>query len=256
MTINRLRYGVLTTLNQTWFLRKKDHDIDGDTSATSQVEVSNAISCTSTLPSLTLIGAWTAVLMKIEKNSDWMFSSPRSSTVVNHFKDSPFHTYNKIYKPIKLDGLIRWDKIIGRSDTGVVAMGQYMNFPNVVFKTVDISKHRKGLEDEVGFYEKLQNIQGTLIPEFIAFGTLGGMLHVLVLEYVGRPISLEEFQERGKEITSILDCLHSYNVNHGDLRLPNIMIDNTNQIKLIDFGMASLRNGDSADDVENEMSIE
>ncbi|KAI9337318.1 hypothetical protein BDR26DRAFT_864187 [Obelidium mucronatum] len=249
MTVNRHRYGVLTTFDQTWFIRRNDL-ATSPVSLTSQLEISQAISCRSVSPSLTLISAWMAFLLGIEKNSDWLYASPRSSAVVKSLPKS-YPSYEISYNSIQLDGLMKWDKIIGRSQTGVVAIGQFLTFNKVVFKTMDISKRPTGLahfKREVEFYRQLEDLQGSVIPKFIAFGSIGGMLQVLVLEDVGRPISLQEFKERKDEVVSLLKTLHEHHVNHGDLRLPNIMIDGNNQVRLIDLGMASERLDDEDDD--------
>ncbi|KAJ3284436.1 hypothetical protein HDU79_008120 [Rhizoclosmatium sp. JEL0117] len=244
MAINRHRYGVLTTLDQTWFIRRADDDFPTSPCSTSRLEISPTISSSSMSPNLTLTSAWMAVLLSMELKSNWIYAPPRSSSVVNPSIQTNHPPYQKSYDSVKLDGLIDWGNSIGRSQTGAVTKGQYLYFKNVVFKTMDLSKIVGGLEHfkkEVAFYQQLESLQGTLIPKFIAFGTIYGMLQVLVLEDVGKPISLAEFQRRKQELDGLLDILHSQGVNHNDLRLPNIMMDEENRIRFIDFGQSSNR---------------
>jgi hypothetical protein len=54
MTINRHRYGCLTTFNQTWFFRKEE---DNSNPQQSKLFVSPAIECNSNQP-YTLISSW------------------------------------------------------------------------------------------------------------------------------------------------------------------------------------------------------
>ncbi|KAJ3004443.1 UNVERIFIED_CONTAM: hypothetical protein HDU68_005103 [Siphonaria sp. JEL0065] len=241
MTINRHRYGVLTTLNQTWFLRKFEDNMSPDSS---HLQISPVVLSVASSPSLSLTKAWMALLLSIERNADWLYSSPHSSTVVSPAKPRALPKYRQNYQSVKLDGLMHWQNIIGRSQAGVVACGKFRDFEGVVFKTIDVSKRKDGMaqfQKEVEIYQHLQELQGDVIPKFIAFGNLGGLLQVIVLEYVGRKLSSEEFVSRRQDVEEVLNLVHSKGVQHGDLRLPNIMIDDdSNKIRLIDFGMSSI----------------
>ena len=77
MSINRQRYGCLSTFDKTWFLMKMEDESNQDKSL---LYVSPAISCSSRQP-FTLVQAWLFILTVIEKDSGWLYSTPRSSEV-------------------------------------------------------------------------------------------------------------------------------------------------------------------------------
>jgi hypothetical protein len=243
MTINRHRYGCLTTFNQTWFLKRVEDAANPDTSL---LYISPAISCSSIEP-YTLTSAWLFILLTIEKDSGWLYSSPRSSAVAIPFFRAGKESFKKDrYTSIVLDGLIHWNNIIARSQAGAVATGRFMDVENVVFKTIDISKKEGGLDQfnhELSIYRDLEDLQGNVIPRLIAYGNLGGLLQVIVLENVGKSITREQAEQKHDEINAALQRIHENGVVHGDLRLPNILIDKENNVRIIDFGMSSKQEG-------------
>jgi hypothetical protein len=243
MTINRHRYGCLTTFNQTWFLKRVEDAANPDTSL---LYISPAISCSSIEP-YTLTSAWLFILLTIEKDSGWLYSSPRSSAVAIPFFRAGKESFKKDrYTSIVLDGLIHWNNIIARSQAGAVATGRFMDVENVVFKTIDISKKEGGLDQfnhELSIYRDLEDLQGNVIPRLIAYGNLGGLLQVIVLENVGKSITREQAEQKHDEINAALQRIHENGVVHGDLRLPNILIDKENNFRIIDFGMSSKQEG-------------
>ena len=50
----------------------------------------------------------------------------------------------------------------------------------------------------------------------------------------------DQFQTRKLDIDFAVQAIHSLNVKHGDLRLPNITIDSNDRIRILDFGMSSI----------------
>lgn len=244
MTLNRHRYGCFTTFDKTWFLRKVEDPLKGQ--ASSQLEISPVILCNSNNP-ITLTKAWMYLLLTIEGDANWLYSSPLSSAVTSPSKPkSTRMAENDRYECLCLDSLMHWKDIIGRSQAGAVAIGTFRHFPNVVFKTIDISKIKgaqQQFDHEVRMYKHMASLQGKHIPTLIAYGNLGGLIQVIVLEHVGKHITYDQFQARKTDIEAALDSIHSLNVKHGDLRLPNITIDSANCIRIIDFGMSSFVDG-------------
>ena len=113
---------------------------------------------------------------------------------------------------------------------------------NVIFKTIDVSKRKDGeseFNNEVKIYEALESLQGICIPRLLGYGTLGGLLLVIVLENVGRVITREEVASRKTEISRIIERINSLGVTHGDIRMPNILVrEEDKKIFLVDFGMS------------------
>ncbi|KAI3658610.1 hypothetical protein MP638_006392 [Amoeboaphelidium occidentale] len=239
MTINRYRYGVLTNYNDTCFLKK----IDVPTSPhRSVLWVSPVIKCSQRAP-YTLMSAWIYLLLLIEQGTDWIYSSPHSSLVASPDVNVLREHSNRArrYTAKNLEGLTKWTGIITRSQAGAVAAGTYLNVQNVVFKTIDLTKRENALaqfDHEVSVYKELESLQGTVIPTLYAYGNIGGLLQVIVLENVGRCITSDEFQMRKDEVYEAIKKINDLGIMHGDLRLPNIMVDQENCIRIIDFGFS------------------
>lgn len=233
MSINRHRFGCLTTFNQTWFFKREEDPANPDQS---KILVSPAIASGSKEP-YTLIAAWTYIIFTIEKSDDWMYPTPFSCQVSPRSLDP-----KSKYREIKLDGLMHWQNVIARCQAGGVATGTFMDMENVVFKTIDISKRDEGLEQfnmEVEVYKRLEELQGICIPRFIAYGNLGGLLQVIVLEHVGKIISREDAIARTDEINEKLKLIRTKGIIHNDVRRRNILVDDQGKIKIIDFGFAT-----------------
>ena len=188
--------------------------------------------------------AWVYLLLKIESSSDWLYSSPHSSAVTSPtFMTLQNSVDYDRYRSVCLNGLMHWKDIIGRSQAGAVAIGTFRDLPDVVFKTIDISKKPGGLKQfdhEVQMYKHMESLQGICIPRLIAYGNLGGLIQVIVLENVGKHITMDQFQTRKSDIDFAVQNIHRLNVKHGDLRLPNIAIDSSDRIRILDFGMSSI----------------
>jgi tRNA A-37 threonylcarbamoyl transferase component Bud32 len=63
------------------------------------------------------------------------------------------------------------------------------------------------------------------------------------LEHVGQCITREQVVQKQDEINTALKRITEKGIVHGDLRLPNIMIDKENNIRIIDFGMSEVEGG-------------
>jgi serine/threonine protein kinase len=89
------------------------------------------------------------------------------------------------------------------------------------------------------------------VPRIYAYGNVGGLLQVIVMENVGKPLrTLAQYEERKADIDDAISKIHGLNVKHGDLRGPNIMVDLHGNIRIIDFGMSSKVTGKIIEYVE------
>ncbi|KAI3639769.1 hypothetical protein MIR68_002083 [Amoeboaphelidium protococcarum] len=241
MTLNRHRYGVLTTFNETVFLRKVD---DPEQEGRSVLECSPVIKCSQRQP-YTLVAAWIYLLSLIESSAnDWMYASPHSSKVVSPALIGKARVVN--YQSVDLNAYCHWTNIIYRGRFGAVAIGNYADEVGVIFKTVDLSKKPDALEqfnNEVEVYKALESLQGTVIPRFIAYGTLCSMLLVIVLENVGQSMTTEQYSEREADVQEALDKIHALGYRHGDLRPANMTVDSSGRVRIIDFEMAEKADG-------------
>ncbi|KAI3633068.1 hypothetical protein MIR68_009143 [Amoeboaphelidium protococcarum] len=248
MTLNRHRYGVLTTFNETVFFRKVE---DPDQEGISVLECSPVIKCSQRQP-YTLVGAWIYLLSLIERSAnDWMYASPHRSTVVSPALIRKARVIS--YKSVNLDSYCHWTSIIYRGRYGAVALGNYADQQGVIFKTVDLSKKPDALEqfnNEVEVYKALESLQGTVIPKFFAYGTLCSMLLVIVLENVGSYMTTEQYSERKSDVYEALDKINALGYRHGDVRFPNLTIDRNGRVRIIDFEMAEKVDGKITEIIE------
>lgn len=78
-------------------------------------------------------------------------------------------------------------------------------------------------------------------PSFYAHGLQGkGYIELIVTSDEGNCITEEELNERREEFNECLLKIHNLGVKHGDLRLPNILINSKNEILIIDFWLSSI----------------
>ena len=133
---------------------------------------------------------------------------------------------------------------------------------DAIFKTFDVSKPLNKwnifeyvdpnalFTHEVEIYKHLEHLQGDVIPKFLGCGSLYGLLKVIILQDVGRSITKEEFMERKDEWSALLDKIHDSGVKHGDVRYPNITLDNQNKMRIIDFGFSTIEAGPITEEID------
>ena len=120
-------------------------------------------------------------------------------------------TYEKyqILDPIKKKNLLREIEIL-----------QKLDHPNIVklFDTIDSKKY---------FH---------LIMEYIN----GSSLYNYIKSKKNNTLDEQEAKRIFKQILSGIEYCHSLSVAHRDIKFDNVLIDNKNNVKIIDFGFASL----------------
>ena len=67
---------------------------------------------------------------------------------------------------------------------------------------------------------------------------------MIILENVGSSITREKAIEKQCEINEALRVIHAKGIVHNDIRLPNILINSEDKIRIIDFGMSTLQEGE------------
>jgi len=183
----------------------------------------------------------------------------------------------------------KWDAWVDRPYAGgkviydqyqiinVLGMGSYgisylchdlKNDQKCVVKQVKPSKKGTILGIQGYHYEAmlLQRLSHPAIPAFYQqFEDTGNLF--ICMEYVHRK-NLEDliFDEGVKfsemqalqmllSLLDVVEYLHSQGVIHRDIRIPNVMVDDNHQLRLIDFGLAR-RVGDTDDHMNLDFQIE
>ena len=243
MSYNYMRYGILTTYNCTYFLRRKG----GSTLCISK-------------PNLIgpgILKCWLYVLFQAYQEG--FYSSPtgnpfqldNQSLVPIVYQKGPMYSEKKNHKynliPIKASQIMLADLLerkrgaISKGSCGSVISGSIANRENIKFKIFDSFNTPDALEtchQEIMIYIALESLQGSVIPMFYGFFNLHGFL-ILALEDCGNPVTEAEYQSLKSKIEIALNEIEKARVKHNDLECrdgiyPNILVKNGN-IRIIDF---------------------
>jgi serine/threonine protein kinase len=244
LSVNNLKYGVLTTFNDTFFFKREFNEDQG----VSRLEISRSISIGD--PSVPIVGA---------------FCYFSSLLLESHLYASPYSTPILPRKsPVKVDKYEVAQVDISQFRFGVatdfqkgtnVILGDYAPGKTALFKLLDSTK--KGalvmFFTELEAYKRLDTLQGKNIPNLHHSYLMSGFLFSFVLQDCGQQISQSQFREFYEEIVKALKAIHQQGVLHGDIALRNILIDPAStKVTLIDFGLASFFG--LKPDNENELS--
>ncbi|XP_059584114.1 serine/threonine-protein kinase BRSK1 isoform X2 [Alligator mississippiensis] len=154
-------------------------------------------------------------------------------------------------------GPYRLEKTLGKGQTGLVKLGVHcITGQKVAIKIVNREKLSESVlmkvEREIAILKliehphvlKLHDVYENkkylyLVLEHVSGGEL---FDYLVKK--GR-LTPKEARKFFRQIVSALDFCHSYSICHRDLKPENLLLDEKNNIRIADFGMASLQVGDN-----------
>lgn len=157
-----------------------------------------------------------------------------------------FHTYQYV-------GPYRLEKTLGKGQTGLVKLGVHcVTGKKVAVKIINREKLSESVLQKVereiaimkliehphvlGLYDVYENKKYLyLILEHVSGGEL---FDYLVKK--GR-LTPKEAKRFFRQIISALDFCHSHSICHRDLKPENLLLDDKNNIRIADFGMASLQ---------------
>lgn len=143
---------------------------------------------------------------------------------------------------------------LGQGAYAVVRLGTHkVTKEKVAIKSYEKCKmmdpHRKqSIKREIAILEKIDHQHAIKLIE-----SIDSQKHIcLVMEYVGgcslhgyikrranRRIEEVEAKRLFRQILSVLQYCHGLNVTHRDLKLENVLLDESNNVKLIDFGFST-----------------
>ncbi|KAG0007741.1 hypothetical protein BGZ81_004635, partial [Podila clonocystis] len=222
MRLNGYRYGVLSTYEQTWFLKRGDQDADRD------LMVSPTIAFNRSEPTLLQCYLWFIRQADADKRP---LDSPTDTEVRKMLKDEErrYHKRRKIgksdkeKKPIKVSMsflfgsrktrshskettrvvLPAFDsmKLISHNEHAQTYKASWQGH-NVVVKKCDIWNQVPVVEElkhEARVYQVLRTLQGRYIPELRIAGVADGMEMILVTDFVGTDISQESLDDSDQE---------------------------------------------------------
>jgi hypothetical protein len=244
MTVNHLLYGVLTTHQETYFFRRHDPNTTPSHS-TAQLEISLAISHDSE-PPVTLMAAWLYMLQAV--NKQYFYASPFSTPSMRRARKISI-TYER--RDLGVSDVYFGQRLLVHGAAGTAVDGHCGPYTDCIMKLVDGLNGPKGsvdiLQKEVRVFQRLELLQGTVIPHFYQYGLLWDWLHLIAMEDCGEPLHEDEIAGHAGKIRELVQALHDNGVLHGDVRKANILKDGQGQIRLIDFSHSKFQGDDGLD---------
>ena len=243
MSLNHLKYGVLTTYNCTYFLRRIPPPSDAEVQL-STLQISPAIhSHSADGLSNRLLFSW-LYLLHLLHSQEYLYNSPRGTqinSVVSSVKNLMQHKYEMLDMS---PNHFKFSKPFVYNDAVSVVKGEFYKDSTssikCLFKIVDSSKLKENaleLRNEVQVYSALESLQGTVIPVFYGYYSILGGIHLIAIEDCGPSIPMTEISLESRNLfLTALEAFHSSRYLHGDIRLENFVYASNSTVKIIDFG--------------------
>jgi predicted Ser/Thr protein kinase len=227
MSVNCLRYGVLTTYERTWFLFRPE---------VGHLLISEPFACNAQSPT-TLMRCFCYLLSLLEADHTTERSSRRDESVPLSFHQSETRSrlLNTIPEGFKISSL---KQHIGEGACGFVYRWNY-NGVDIAVKICDASNRvaYAMMQSELIVYERLKPMQGKCIPTILFSGKEENFIVIGMSLIEGRHVERISAQPQLSEIQKMLS---GYGVVHKDLKEDNILLDNSGKVWLIDFGLCDL----------------
>ncbi|XP_047657133.1 serine/threonine-protein kinase BRSK2 isoform X3 [Tachysurus fulvidraco] len=159
--------------------------------------------------------------------------------------------------PAQYVGPYRLEKTLGKGQTGLVKLGVHcITGQKVAIKIVNREKLSESVlmkvEREIAILKLIEHPHVLKLHDVYE----NNKYLYLVLEHVSGGELFDYLVKKGRltpkearkffrQIISALDFCHSHSICHRDLKPENLLLDEKNNIRVADFGMASLQVGDS-----------
>ncbi|KAG0038649.1 hypothetical protein BGZ83_003028 [Gryganskiella cystojenkinii] len=271
---NGLRYGILTTYNDTWFMRRDAGNLWISPSIRHDNTGPTVLQCYKYLMELTEQD-YTSPPPPPSPSQSPPPESPPGDDNNNDSNDGSYHeqkkhtrnrdqqhrgiitrSRNKIQQifrqlPSGFDVSVgklnlqefEVQELLGEGRTGRVFRASWKGEP-VALKVCDLYKDSQYEDDilsEVGAYKALEVLQGVCIPHFKTAGYDGGLFSI-AMEIAGSPMEVDKlsYRERLKIVNGLL-LIHQRGIVHNDIRLDNILVHrdkNGFQVRFVDFAQS------------------
>jgi predicted Ser/Thr protein kinase len=251
-------YGVLSTYENHWFLRRPDE-------ARSKLFVSETLPSSHESP--TVLKAYAYIVMQarhspssshpniitvpVSEGSDNTTQNKRlTRSMVPKGKDSTqgSSSTTSANQPNQLNlsyADFRFKGILGFGRSGKTLLCEFRG-DEIALKIADLYKTPpdilKEMQKEAQIYIKdLKDIQGKYIPKLACYGYYGGgWCYAIGTTIVGTHLSHDNKipkQQKPRALKALYE-IHNRGVLHNDIRKENILLDSVGCVYLIDFGMA------------------
>ncbi len=258
MGVNELRYGILATYDNHWFLRREHTELWISKTLPLQSETPPVLKAYAYLTRQAKENPKSLHTLQVlvqahgdnnsrnlrshskSTSSSSLNQQPSSGALANQQSSSntPVEQQKFSFSDFKFKG------ILGEGRSGKTLLCEFRG-DTIALKSVDLSKAPpyvlEEMQKEVEIYKDLSDIQGKYIPKLICYGYYGGgMSFVIGMTIVGTSLSEQKIKKRQKtRAIKGLEAIHKHGILHNDIREENILINDKGDVYLIDFGMAS-----------------
>jgi predicted Ser/Thr protein kinase len=259
MRLNHRKYGILSSYENTWFVyRSQECTFCEEHPGHETLYVSEGISYTAQTPTVQQCLSYFNSIVNHDHidspptskrpsraGSATQISRPSSPTVSPRASlsrgGSPLSSEIQINEQLQdfdVDDF-KLDTVLGEGRSKVYL--DYYGSSRIALKVADIAKHGEMLPEllnEVSVYEQLSGLQGNGIPRFVCHGFVEEVLYCVGVSICGTVAN--EFTEQQKQkLLETLKSIHEAGILHNDIKKENILIDESGNPYIIDFGFST-----------------
>ncbi|CAG8612477.1 2103_t:CDS:1 [Paraglomus occultum] len=250
MANNRLRYGVLTTYHQHWFLKRQE--------GSKILYISKTLDLQSDNPTVLKAYAYLAKQAKEQpfcEHPDVIIRLPNENSQSEPpFRPRKNNSNSAPQERMEPPGSGNFQsgnfvgEYLGYGRSGTTFSCKY-NGEDIALKLTDLSKKKFLLPEllkEIDIYHFLEDLQGLFIPKLVGYGYMwGNMFFAIATTIVGKSLdhSMTINRKQEQNAYKALIEIHRHNVLHNDIRKENIILSNDRKsVFIIDFGLATIDN--------------
>ena len=259
MRLNHRKYGILSSYENTLFVyRSEECAVCEEHSGHETLYVSEGISYTPQTPTVQqCLSYFNSIVNHVHMDSpptSKRSSRAGSATQISRpssIRVSPRASLSRGGSPLSSEIQIneqpqdfdandfKFDTVLGEGRSKVYL--DYYGSSRIALKVADIAKHGEMLPEllnEVSVYEQLSGLQGNGIPRFFCHGFVEEVLYCVGVSICG--VVANGFTEQQKQkLLETLESIHEAGILHNDIKKENILIDESGNPYIIDFGFST-----------------
>ncbi|KAG9300176.1 hypothetical protein G9A89_000073 [Geosiphon pyriformis] len=235
MGANECRYSIITTYNNYWFLRREH----------TMLWISETFSLQSKSPLVLKVYAYLAQQAKNNFESLNLSSTQSANqqlTTSTSIYQQLSNAFDKLYNFAFTD--FKFMNILGQGRSSKMLLCEFYS-EIIALKTVDLAKVSpyvlEEIQKEIEIYESFANIQGQYISKLVCHGYYRReMCFIIELTIVGTLLDKHKItKQQNSRALKALETIYKHNILQNNIWKENILVDDSGDIYLIDFGIAS-----------------